>query len=228
MSQLVVAAVVLLASHFGISSTELRAILVARLGEQGYLALYSLIAFAAIVWLIIAWAGAPYIGLWPAGPGLAGVPFLVMPFALVLVIGGLSTPNPTAVGAADLLRQSEPARGIFRITRHPFMWGVALWAAAHIVANGDLASLVFFASLGALALLGTLLIDRKFAARRGADWPRFAAATSNLPLAALASGRQRVVFAEIGWWRIGLALAAYGLLLAVHPWLFGGAPLAAL
>jgi uncharacterized membrane protein len=228
MTQLIVAAAVLLASHFGLSSTPLRAWLVARLGERAYLALYSLIAFAAFAWLIIAWARAPYVELWPTGPGLAGVPFLIMPIALLLVVSGLSTPNPTAVGAPDRPGQSPPVRGIVRITRHPFMWGVGLWAGAHILANGDLASLVLFAAVGVLALLGTLLIDRKYAARRGPDWQEFAAATSNLPLAAVFAGRQRLAFAEIGWWRVALALAVYALLLAAHPWLFGGAPLAAL
>jgi uncharacterized membrane protein len=228
MSQLFVAALVLLASHFGISSTRLRAFLITRIGERPYLILYSLIAFAAIGWLIHAWAQAPYIELWPPHPGLAGIPFIVMPFALVLLVSGLSTPNPTAVGAPDVLSRTDPVRGIFRVTRHPFMWGVVLWAGAHILANGDLASLVFFASLGLLALLGTLLIDHKFAARRGADWQRFAAATSNLPLAAIARGRQRFVFAEIGWRRIAMALIVYVILLAAHPWLFGGAPLSAL
>lgn len=228
MIELVTAALVLLASHFGISSTPLRAWLVARLGERVYLVLYSLVALAAIAWLISAWARAPYVQLWAPAPWLAWVPLLVMPFALLLVVSGLSTPNPTAVGAPDLLSQSEPVRGVFRITRHPFMWGVGLWAGSHLIANGDLASLVLFTSLGALALLGTLLIDRKYAARRGADWQRFAAATSNLPLAAIVSGRQRFAFAEIGWWRVLLALAVFALLLAAHPWLFGGAPLAGL
>jgi uncharacterized membrane protein len=143
-------------------------------------------------------------------------------------VGGITTTNPTAVGAPDVLSQSEPVRGVCRITRHPIMWGVGLWAGSHLVANGDLASLVLFASLGALALIGTLLIDRKHAARRGADWQRFAAATSNLPLGAVVSSRQRFVFAEIGWWRVGLALVVFALLLAVHPWLLGGAPLAGL
>ena len=100
------------------------------------------------------------------------------------------------------------------MTRHPFLWSVGLWASAHIVANGDLAGLVLFATFGALALLGTLLIDRKFALRRGADWQRFAAATSNLPFAAILAGRQRLVLAEIGWWRIALALVIYLALLA--------------
>jgi uncharacterized membrane protein len=226
MVPLIAAALFLLASHFGIASTPLRAALVARLGARGYLVLYSLIAAVALGWLIGAWARAPQLALWPPAPGLAGVALVVMPLALVLLVGGVTTPNPTAVGAsADLLAEREPVRGVFRITRHPFMWGVGLWAGAHILANGDLASLILFGSLGALALLGTLLIDRKYAARRGADWQRFAAATSNLPLAAILAGRQRLAFGEIGWWRIALALVLFGALLALHPWLFGGAPL---
>ena len=228
MTEPVAAALVLLASHFGISSTPLRAWLIARLGERIYLALYSLIAFAAIFWLISAWARAPYVELWAPAPWLAWVPLLVMPFAILLAVSGLSMPNPTALGAPDVLARSDPVRGVFRLTRHPFMWGMTLWAGAHLVANGDLASLVLFGSLGALALLGTWLIDRKYALRRGADWQRFAAASSNLPLAAILSGRQRFAFTEIGWWRLALALAVYAVLLALHPWLFGGAPLTGL
>ena len=56
MPSLIAAALFLLASHFGISSTPLRAALVRRLGERGYLILYSLISFAAFGWLIGAWA----------------------------------------------------------------------------------------------------------------------------------------------------------------------------
>ena len=71
------------------------------------------------------------------------------------------------------------------------------------------------------------MIDRKLAARRGADWQRFADASSNLPFAAILAGRQRLVLAEIGWWRIALALVIYVALLAAHPWLFGASPLGA-
>ena len=225
MTELIAAAAFLLATHYGISSTPLRAWLVARLGERPYLGLYSLIALGAIVWVVSAYRRAPYIELWLAPGWLAWVPLIVVPFALVLAVSGLSAPNPTAVGAADALDRPEPVRGIFRVTRHPFLWSVGLWAAAHIVVNGDLAGLVLFATFGALALVGTLLIDRKFAARRGADWQRFAAATSNLPFAAILAGRQRLVMIEIGWWRIALALVIYIALLAAHPWLFGASPI---
>jgi uncharacterized membrane protein len=226
-TQLIAAAAFLLATHYGISSTPLRAWLVARLGERAYLGLYSLLALGAIIWVIGAYARAPYAPLWPTPAWLTWVPLIVMPFALVLAVSGLSTLNPTAVGAPDTLGRAEPVRGIFRVTRHPFMWSVGLWAGAHIIANGDLAGLVLFATFGTLALLGTWLIDRKFAARRGADWQRFAAATSNLPFAAILAGRQRLVLAEIGWWRIALALVVYVGLLAAHPWLFGASPIGA-
>jgi uncharacterized membrane protein len=225
MTELIAAAGFLLASHFGISSTGLRPWLVARIGERAYLGLYSLIALAALLWLIAAYARAPYVELWPATRWLAFVPLIAIPFALVLVVSGLSARNPTAVGAQGTLGQAEPVRGIFRITRHPLMWGVGLWALAHLVASGDLAGLILFATLGALALVGTMSIDRKHAARRGADWQRFAAATSNLPFAAIRQGRQSLVLSEVGWWRIALALALYLVLLAVHPWLFGASPL---
>jgi uncharacterized membrane protein len=222
--ELIAAAAFLLASHFVPSSTGLRDVLVARLGERTYLALYSVLAVAAIVWFAWAYARAPYLELWPLTTWAAWVPLLVMPFALLLAVGGVSTLNPTAVGAADTLDQAEPVHGVLRITRHPFMWGVALWAAAHLVPNGDLASVILFGTLAALALLGTRMIDRKYQARRGAEWQRFAAASSNLPFAAIAAGRQRLVLAEIGWRRVGVALLLYVLLLLLHPWLFGVSP----
>jgi uncharacterized membrane protein len=93
------------------------------------------------------------------------------------------------------------------------------------VASGDLAGLILFATLGGLALVGTGMIDRKHAARRGADWQRFAAVSSNLPFAAIRAGRQHLVLTEIGWWRVALALVLYLVLLALHPWLFGASPL---
>jgi uncharacterized membrane protein len=221
MIELFAAATLLLATHYGISSTPLRDWLVGRIGERPYLVLYSLVALGALVWLIFAYRRAPYIELWTAPGWSAWLPLVVMPFALLLLVCGVSTMNPTAVGSPDTLDQAEPARGILRVTRHPFMWGVALWALTHIVPNGDAAAVVLFGTFAALALLGTLLIDHKFRARRGPQWQRFAAMTSNLPFAAILTGRQHLVLAEIGWQRGGIALALYVVLLVLHPWLFG-------
>jgi uncharacterized membrane protein len=119
------------------------------------------------------------------------------------------------VGAERLLKSEEPARGMIRITRHPLMWAVMLWAASHIAARGELKALVFFGGLLVLAALGTALIDRK--KRSDPDWPRFAAVTSNIPFVAIAQGRNRVAWREIGWLRPAIGLALYFGVLTVHP-----------
>jgi uncharacterized membrane protein len=95
------------------------------------------------------------------------------------------------------------------------MWAVMLWAAAHIWARGDLKAVVFFGGFLVLAAAGTVLMDRRKSANP--DWARFAAATSNLPFLAIAQGRNRVVWREIGWLRPLLAVAVYFAVLTVHP-----------
>ena len=218
-AHLAVATLAFLATHF-VSSTPLRATLVAAIGERGYLGVYSLVSFAALGWMIWAYVRAPFEPLWQV-PGLRLLPAVVMPFAVVLIGCAYSTRNPTAIGQAAAMKNSEPARGIIRVTRHPLMWGVILWGAVHVLARGDLASLVFFGGFVALAGLGTVLIDARKARSLGADWQGFAAVTSNVPFGAIAGGRNRFVFGEIGWKRLGAALAAYVVLLLAHPYLFG-------
>ncbi|HEX7052739.1 MAG TPA: NnrU family protein [Burkholderiales bacterium] len=219
MATLAAATALFLLTHF-VPSTPLRPALVGAIGEGRYRGLYVLVAFATLGWMAWAYAHAPAQA--PLWTPLRHLPLVVMPFSLVLVVGGLVKHNPTAVGAERMLKEEEPARGMIRITRHPFMWGAMLWAAAHILANADAKSTVFFGAFLVLAGLGTVLIDRR--KRSLADWPRFAARTSNVPFLAIAQGRNRVVWSEIGWARPAIALALYALLVAVHPWLFGVRP----
>ena len=216
-AHLAVATAAFLGAHF-VSSTPLRAALVRAVGERGYRAVYSLAAFATLGWMIWAYGRAFVQPLWE---GLRLAPAVVMPFALVLAACALMSRNPTAIGQSIAMKSTEPARGIIRVTRHPLMWAIMLWGAAHVLARGDLASLVFFGGFLALAALGTVLIDARKARDFGADWQRFAAVTSNLPFGAIAAGRNRFVLGEIGWKRVGAALALYVLLVYAHPYLFG-------
>jgi uncharacterized membrane protein len=214
---LVVATAAFVLTHLA-SGTPLRAKLVAALGEWPYRGLYSALAFVTLGAMIWAFIRAPRELLWV---GWRHVPLVVMPLALILVATGYRR-NPTMVGADVLLKSEEPARGMIRITRHPIMWGIMLWAAAHIAASGDPRSLVFFGGFLLVALFGTLSLDRR--KRADPNWPRFAAATSHVPLAAIAQGRNHVAWREIGWTRPLIGLAAYAILLVLHPWLFGARP----
>jgi uncharacterized membrane protein len=140
----------------------------------------------------------------------------VMPFATILLVAGYSTRNPTAVGMERSARADDPAPGILCVTRHPVMWAIGLWAVSHLIANGDLGSVLFFGSLAALALGGTVLIDRKKQLALGSHWPRLTEVTSNLPFAALLAGRTRLRWREIGILRIAAGLLLYAVLYLAH------------
>ncbi len=225
MENLVVAALFFVGTHLGVSSSSLRPALVGRLGERAYLALYSLLSLLAIVWLVSAWNAAPQVELWTPGAGLRHLTVALMPLAFLLVVAGLSAPNPTAVGQRPDPDAREPATGILRVTRHPFLWGVGLWAALHTLANGDLASLVFFGGFAALAIAGTFLIDAKRTRAGTQGWGVFLQRTSNVPFVAVLQRRQRLSLREIGLARAALALALYVAVLWAHPLLFGVSPL---
>jgi uncharacterized membrane protein len=152
------------------------------------------------------------------------VAWVLVFIAFLFVVIGLATPSPTRVGMeSKLARDADPAVGIIRITRHPFLWGVALWALVHVAANGDVASVIFFGSLLLLALAGPALIDAKRKRRFGDAWQRFAEATSSIPFAAIASGRNRLgpALREIGFLRPAIAIAVYAAFLVYHGRLFG-------
>ena len=223
LAHLVAAAIVFVGGHFLISSTPLRPAIVAKIGERAYLGVFSALAVVALAWLGLAYRAAPRIELWAWETGGRHLALTLVALASVFVVAGLTTPSPTVAGAGA--RGIDRARGVLRITRHSVLWGVALWALAHLAANGDSASVILFASLLMMALAGTLAIDRKRKASFGAAWERFAAATSNVPFAAVISGRQRLDLAGIGIWRLLGAAALYLALLFGHEFAIGVDPL---
>lgn len=204
-----------------VPATPLRAAAVRAIGESAYQGLFSLLSLATLVWMAVEYHRAPFEGLWP---GLRLVPVAVVPVAFVLLACGALARNPTAAGQGRAMKGADPARGIIRITRHPVMWAIMLWAVAHVLAIGSLQAVIFFGGLLLLAAAGTTLQDARKAKTLGEDWARFAALTSNVPFFAIAQGRNRVVWREIGWWRPAAGLAAFAVLVWLHAWLFGVRP----
>ena len=220
MTSLVAASLALVGTHFALSH-PLRAPLVARIGDGPFLLLYSLIAFACIGWMAAAFrgAGGPDLGgSGDAGWAVASVLTLV---ALVLFLGSLrGNPALPAPGAEQAVAK-EP-RGVFLVTRHPMMWGFALWALAHLALWWSIRTNIVALAVLVLALVGAHLQDRKKAALMGAAWTVWEAKTSYWPRwGKLASAGLLLWLAAIALWLIVTAahLHAAGVPAGVWRWM---------
>ena len=226
---LVVAVACFVALHLIVAGTSLRGTLVRRIGEGRYLTLFSIASAAGLVWLIFAYrsgfASRDNQLLYSLGPGAAHVAAPLMLVAVLFAVVGMVSPNPTATGQDRRLKSGFEPIGIQRITRHPFLWGVSLWAVVHLIANGDAASVLLFSGFLLLAQAGTRSIDAKLLARHGASYQHYLAATSNLPFWAILTGKNRLRLSEIGWARVLLAVAVYLGFVLLHPYAFGVSPL---
>lgn len=219
MSMLLAAAAYFVLIHLLVSGTRLRDALVRRIGDGPYMGLFSLASIVGIVWLARSYGDArtEAVVFWSVTEPTRWAQFVLQLLATLLVVIGLTTRNPTSVKQEAALERPDLVQGVLRITRHPFLWGVALWAVGHLLVNGDAASLVLFGSLLALAAFGTYSIDAKRRRVLGAAWEPFAAQTSNVPF-----GRGvRVSLREIGWWRVLLGVAVWAALLFGHGHLIG-------
>jgi uncharacterized membrane protein len=225
---LAAAAAVFLLIHFVVSGTQLRDAITKAIGQGPYMGLFSLASVGALTWTGFAYAAArrgPDPVYWAATSTTKWIQLGVTLLAFLLIVPGLLTPNPTSVRQESTLDRPDVAKGMVRITRHPFLTGVAIWAAGHLLVNGDLASLILFGTLLILSVFGTMSIDAKRRRALGEKWDAFARQTSAAPFAAIAQGRQALKLGEIGWWRIALALAIWAALVWAHPMLFGVSPL---
>lgn len=193
--------------------------LATRLGSAGFGIAYSALSLAILAWLIVAAGRAPYVPLWRWAPWQNHVVLAVMlPVCLLLALA-IARPNPFSFGGARS-HGFDPARpGIVRLTRHPLLLALALWAGTHLLANGDLAHAILFGAFAAFALFGMRLVDRRRRREMGATWSRLEVARRQAPL----------VPQPVSWWgaalRLALGIGLYGALLWLHPWLFGVNPL---
>ena len=114
-----------------------------RLGEGGYKGLFSLLLIAAIALMVMGWRSSTPQFIYFAPPELRhlGMGLVVLALLLFVVSG-------------------RPSR-LRRLIRHPQLTGVAIWAGAHLLLNGDSRSIILFGGLGLWALLEILVINRR-------------------------------------------------------------------
>lgn len=166
--------------HLIPSSPALRRTLVSRFGENGYKGIFSLVALTGFALLVWGKAGAPQVFVWVPPQWGRMLALVLMPFAF---IGLAAMRLPT---------------NITRFTRHPMLWGVTLWALAHLAANGDLASILLFGCFAGFSFFAMWSANRRGAVKSRVKQP---------------FSRDLVVLL--------LGIVLYLAVLIAHPYLFG-------
>ncbi|WP_027857566.1 NnrU family protein [Marinobacterium jannaschii] len=155
-----------------------------RIGNERYLAFFSFFTLIALMLVGIGYSQTEVQLLWQRPQWTSLLTLVLMPFSLALILAAFQRCN------------------LKRLTLHPMMWGISLWALAHLISNGSQRSLILFGTLGCFALYKQWVLRRR--------WPE-------------------LKFARAPLWRdLSLALQALlltYLMLQIHPWLFGVAAL---
>ncbi len=134
MTLLILGLILFLGWHLLPTRPDLRARLVARLGEGPYKGLFSLVSIAAFVLLVWGYRAAPFVPVWDPPVWMRHLTLLLMVLAAILMVAAY-----------------VPGR-IKAKLKHPFLTSVKTWAVAHLLANGDLASILLFGSFLAYAV----------------------------------------------------------------------------
>jgi uncharacterized membrane protein len=200
-------------THIGLSCDPFRHHLIGKLGDKGFMVVYSLIAL-----ITIGPAIAILINVKNTGPQLWDAPFwcypivhLLMLLAILMLFLSFANPSPTG-----MIPASMEVRGVIRITRHPMNMGFAFFGLAHLIAGGSIGELFFFASFFIVGFLGAYLQDRKVAREKGEPFAKFAEQTSVFPFAAIMTGKNQLVFDEISKPLVLVSLSAYIAAIFMH------------
>ena len=188
-TEFILAFIAFLAAHVIPMRPALKSPLIAVLGKPGYIAAFSILSLGLLYWLLMAAGRAPFIEILPQAGWQRWLANLAMPLAILLVVFAVGVANPFSFGGKTA--GFDPDRpGIIGLTRHPLMWGFAIWAGVHLLANGDLAHVLLVGPLLIFAASGIWGAGAR-ARRALPDFDRLAARTSIWPGVALISGRWR-------------------------------------
>ena len=222
-------ALLFLGSHLLISSRAVRPLLIARFGDVNYSGIYSVVALATFIPLVLAFSYHKHSGamLWNLRDVavVRWLAWLLMLAALIIFVASFITPNPGSMGAQAGRKDSSVARGVLKISRHPGFVAFSMFGLAHILMNGFAGDVIFFASFPALSIIGGMHQDGRKEVQLGAAYKKLEDSTSFFPGLALIQGRQHWTSADTPWTAIAIGLALTALIVWLHPTIFGGNPM---
>lgn len=146
LSVMILGLVLFLGIHLFITKRGARADLIARIGEGGYKILFSVVSALGLV--LIVWGYANYratgwIDVWYPPVAMKHITIALMLPAVIMIV-------------ASYIRGR-----IYTTLKHPMLAGVKLWALSHLLANGDLGSIILFGSFLAWAVIDRISLKRR-------------------------------------------------------------------
>jgi len=209
--------------HLLTGGLKLKEQIIEGIGQTAYLILFSLSSIIGLIWMMVAYAIAKHdplnVRFWHTHVFFHYLAILPMIISFILIVVGYLSESPTNI--ASLYKVYEkPVIGIVRISRHPILSGIGLWAVCHIILSGNLAAWLFFGTLLALCVLGASSIDRKRTLLWGDTYRSIVRRTSVIPFNAIMEGRTVFLPEEIGIIRPLLALSMFCVFLTLHEMLF--------
>lgn len=206
----------------GLPSTPLRGWLIGRFGRQVFMWLFSAVSIILFAWVWLAYRTAPVeMVFWATGTEVRALSALLMLFCLWLIAAALTGEPRVLLTGEQQLSKPDSIKGVLRITRHPMLWAVGIWAVIHMTNNADPPSWLFFGYMAVLSFTGAWLIDRRRKRLLGKGWASLRESTSNVPFVAILNGRNRFVWQEIGWRPVLAGFAIWVLMILIHEALFG-------
>jgi uncharacterized membrane protein len=179
LSLLIVGLVLFLGMHLVTTMRDRRAALIAALGENGYKGLYSIVSAIGVALIVYGFAryrAHEWIELWSP-------PIWTKHLAAALVL------------PAFIMLVASYSRGhIYTTLKHPMLAGTKLWALAHLLANGDLGSLILFGAVLAWAVIDRISLKR----RTDPGAPPIPVGGMRNDVIAVFGGI--ALYAAVGWW----------------------------
>jgi uncharacterized membrane protein len=143
MTLLITGIAIFFAVHAIPMAQPLRSSLAARLGQNGFKAVFTIFSIASFAAIVAGMKGAPFDPVWNPPAWSMTATGLLMPVAFYLLVAAYAPNN------------------IRRIIRNPMLSATFLWALAHLLSNGDLASILLFGSFGTFAIVDILSVNRR-------------------------------------------------------------------
>lgn len=179
LSILILGLAVFLGVHLLTTMRPQRAEMIARLGENGYKIAYSLVSavgLALIVYGFARYRAHEWIALWSPPNWTKHVAALLVLFSMIMLVSAYSRGH------------------IYMTLKHPLLAGTKLWALAHLIANGDLGSVILFGSVLAWAVIDRISLKR----RTDPGAPPIPVGGMRNDVIAIFGGV--ALYAVLGWW----------------------------